>query len=133
MSDVTSAIAPSTFEPEHAIADNRLVGLWRLLSGFHLLYFEALVGVSISALAKMVTFFLLRHLMDRGIGQNQTNSNTLFIYSLGFVALAAIEGGFTFFSGRLAAHTSESIAKRLRNLLFDHVQRLSFTYHSKAK
>ncbi len=51
--------------------------------------------------------------------------------ALGFIALAAIEGVFSFMSGRLSAITSEGVAYRLRNYLFDHVQRLSFAYHDK--
>lgn len=56
---------------------------------------------------------------------------TVLLIALGFVFLAAMEGGFTFFSGRLAARTAEGIALRLRNYMFDHIQRLSFRYHDK--
>jgi ATP-binding cassette subfamily B protein len=43
-----------------------------------------------------------------------------------------VEGGFSFLSGRLAAFSAEGITCRLRNFLFDHIQRLSFAYHSKT-
>ncbi len=56
---------------------------------------------------------------------------SVLLVALGFVVLAALEGGFTFLSGRLAAMTSEGIALRLRNYMFDHIQRLSFRYHDK--
>ena len=46
--------------------------------------------------------------------------------------LAIIEGGLSFNSGRLAAKTSEGITRRLRNYLFDHIQHLSFHYHSQT-
>ncbi len=52
--------------------------------------------------------------------------------ALGFVGLAVLQGGFTFLSGRLAARTAEGIVLRLRNYLFDHIQRLSFTYHDQT-
>ncbi len=52
---------------------------------------------------------------------------------LGFVGLAFIEGSMTFLSGRWAAQTAEGITRRLRNYLFDHIQHLSFTYHSKME
>jgi ATP-binding cassette subfamily B protein len=48
------------------------------------------------------------------------------------VLLAVVEGSFAFFSGRLAAFSAEGIARRLRNFLFDHIQRLSFSYHSQT-
>ncbi len=53
------------------------------------------------------------------------------LIALGFILLALLEGAFTFLSGRLAAQTAEGVAYRLRNYLFDHMQRLSFTFHDK--
>ena len=44
-----------------------------------------------------------------------------------------IQGVFTFFSGKLAAHAAEGTILRLRNYLFDHLQRLSFSYHDRAQ
>ena len=49
---------------------------------------------------------------------------------MAFVGLALVEGGFAFLSGRLAAYTAEGITRRLRDFLFDHIQRLSFSYHA---
>jgi ATP-binding cassette subfamily B protein len=57
-------------------------------------------------------------------------NRTLIYVALGFVGLALVEGGFAYFSGRLAAYTAEGITRRLRNFLFDHIQRLSVSYHS---
>jgi ATP-binding cassette subfamily B protein len=54
------------------------------------------------------------------------------VIALGFVLLALIEGTFTFNAGRLAADTAEGITRRLRNYLFDHLQHLSFHYHSQT-
>ena len=56
----------------------------------------------------------------------------LLLVAVGFVGLAAFEGIFTFLSGRLAAQTAEGIARRLRNYMFDHIQRLSFSYHAET-
>ena len=67
--------------------------------------------------------------MDNVLGKNAGSRAMLIGIALGFVALALVEGGFTFLSGRLAARTAEGIARRLRNYLFDHIQRLTFTYH----
>ena len=53
--------------------------------------------------------------------------------ALGFVGLAVIQGAFTFLSGRLAARSAEGAILRLRNFLFDHIQRLSFTYHDNTQ
>jgi ATP-binding cassette subfamily B protein len=40
---------------------------------------------------------------------------------------------FTFISGKLAAHSGEGAILRLRNYLFDHIQRLNFTYHDRSQ
>ena len=57
-------------------------------------------------------------------------TETFLLIGLGFVVLALFEGGFSFLSGRLAAYTAEGITRRLRDFLFDHIQRLSFSYHA---
>ena len=44
-------------------------------------------------------------------------SVALWVIVFGFLLLALVQGGFTFFSGTLAAHTAEGITQRLRNFL----------------
>ncbi|MCX6082490.1 MAG: ABC transporter ATP-binding protein [Chloroflexi bacterium] len=104
------------------------------MTGFHLSYGGAVLAQSVSALAKTATFFLLRYFADLVSGNSTPIGGDLgrtFLYiALGFVGLATIEGYFAYVSGRLAAYTAEGIARRLRNFLFDHIQRLSFSYHS---
>jgi ATP-binding cassette subfamily B protein len=81
-------------------------------------------------------FILLGFFADRVMGRREfiggSLTSTLAIIAAAFVALAAIEGGFAFLSGRLAAYTAEGITRRMRDFLFDHIQRLSFTYHSRT-
>jgi ATP-binding cassette subfamily B protein len=66
--------------------------------------------------------------VDKVLGQAD-RSHFLPLIALGFLLLAAVQGAFTFISGKLAAQTAEGATLRLRNYLFDHIQRLSFTYH----
>ncbi len=126
---------PSTyFDFRKAIAANRLKGLWRAMAGYHLPYGGAVFTLAISALAKTATLFVLRYFADLVGGAAQpivpNLGQTFLLIGLAFVGFAAVEGGFAFLSGRLAAYTAEGITRRLRNFLFDHIQRLSFTYHS---
>jgi ATP-binding cassette subfamily B protein len=111
-------------------AKNRLAGLWALMAGFHHTYAGATLSLALAATAKTATYLLLRHFIDNVVGQGQVA--VLPWVALGFVGLAGVEGGFSFLSGRLAAFTAEGIARRLRNYLFDHMQRLSFAYHAKT-
>jgi len=108
----------------------------RMMEGYRLPYLGANLSLAISALAKTTTFLLLRNFADTVVGNIQpfagTLSRTLLYIALGFVGLAFLEGGFTFISGRLAALSAEGISRRLRNFLFDQIQRLTFAYHSKT-
>jgi len=63
----------------------------------------------------------------------QPDVKRVVLVGLGFVALAVFQGLFTFMGARMAARTAEGIALRLRNYLFDHIQRLPFGYHDKTQ
>jgi ATP-binding cassette subfamily B protein len=121
--------APVTqFDLQTTVSDNRLVGLWRMLTGFRLAYLGAVVGVGVAAVFQMGNSLLLRYLVDDVLGQGRFD-RILLLVGLGFVALALGQGTLSFVSGALTARTSEGIARRLRNYLYDHIQRMSFTYH----
>ena len=120
------------FDFKTAVSDKRLVGLWRMLTGFRLAYLGAVVSVGIAAVLRTGNSLLLRYFVDDLLGQGRFD-RTLPLVGLSFVALALGQGAFSFFSGRLSAWTAEGIARRLRNYLYDHIQQLSFTYHDQAK
>jgi ATP-binding cassette subfamily B protein len=74
---------------------------------------------------------LISYLVDNVLAQKLYDR--LPLVALGFVGLSLFQGGFSFLSGRLASGTAEGIARRLRNYMFDHIQRLSFTYHDRTQ
>lgn len=117
---------------KEAIHPNRVVGLWRMAKGYRLLYLAAIVGVMLATLAQTGVYYLLRYFVDDVLGRDNLGQIVPWI-ALGFIGLALVQGLFTYLSGRWAAHTAESIAQRLRNYLFDHIQRLSFTYHDQTQ
>ncbi len=118
------------YDLRNAISPNRMVGLWRLMTGFRLSYAAATLSLGVAAISRTSTFLLLRYFIDDVLGRNLLGQTPLI--AAGFVGLALLEGGFSFLSGRWAAHTAEGIALRLRNYMFDHIQRLSFRYHDKT-
>jgi len=120
-------VAPAT-DLKTIVAQKRLVGLWRLLAGFRWTYLWATLSLGIATLARTGTALLLGQFVDQVLGK-EAQTGLLPLIALGFVGLALIQGATTFLSGRLAARTAEGIALRLRNYLYDHIQRLSFTYH----
>jgi len=120
------------YDLQKVVTPNRLLGLWRMMTGFRLKYLGATLSLGVSALSKTLTYLLLRYFVDHYLIA-QTGSIPLIFIALGFLGLATIEGSMTFTSGRLAAQTAEGITRRLRNYLFDHIQQLSFAYHDQAQ
>src|SRR4030067_571960 len=113
----------SEYDLKQAIHPNGLVGMWRLIYGYRLPYLGANLSLAGAAVFKSATFLLLRFLVDRVLVDSGQTS-LLPLIGLGFVIFAGFEGLFTYFSGRLAAFTAESTTRRLREYLFDHIQRL---------
>ena len=129
--------APATrpainYDLKDAVSSNRLAGLWAMGTGFRLRFLGATVSLAIGASAKTATYLLLRYFVDNVLGKERA-PGILGAIAAGFIGLALIEGGFTFLSGRLAAQTAEGIARRLRNYLYDHIQRLTFAYHDRMQ
>ena len=53
-----------SYDLKRAISPNRLVGLWRLLNGYHLEYTAATVLQGLSAYSKTLTYLLLSFFVD---------------------------------------------------------------------
>ncbi len=105
-----------------------LAGLWSLMKGFQLIYAGAVVSLAAAALCRTATFLLLRFFVDEVLAGGFL-INHLYIFASAFLGLALFEGGASFLRGKLSARTAEGLILRLRNFLFDHIQRLSFRYH----
>jgi ATP-binding cassette subfamily B protein len=129
---MSAAMTTSKFDLKNIVSDKRLVGLWRMMTGYRLVYLGAVVGVGLAAMFRTGNYLLLRYFVDDVLDQGRFD-NTLPLIAVGFVGLALVQGAFSFLSGKLAARAAEGITLRLRNYLFDHIQRLSFTYHDQTQ
>lgn len=111
---------------------NGLVTLWHLLSGYHGHYALSAIMLAISAASRTGMYLFLGYFVDQIIGQGKFGTELLqgAATFMGLIMLQALSG---FLSNKLAAQTAESSTRRLRDLLFDHIQRLSFAYHSEVK
>ncbi len=125
---MNAPVSDREFDLQEAVSEHRLAGLWRMMRGYRLAYLGATIALTVAALARTSTFLLLRQLIDNVLGKADQLA-ILPLFALGFVGLAVAEGGFSFLSGRLAAYTAESVTLRLRKYLYDHIQRMTFTYH----
>ena len=116
---------------QHIVTSNRLVGLVRMMRGHRLIYIIATLSLGVASLARTAIYLWLRYFVDDVLPSSPTSSR-LFWVGMGFIGLALLQGSFTFVSGALAARTAEGIVRQLRNYLFDHIQRLTFTYHDQT-
>lgn len=117
------------YDLKHAYSTNKLLGLWRLMIGFRSEYFFATVFQGLSAYSKTLTYLLLSFFIDNYL-TTQARPFPVWLIALAFLLFAALQGLFTFLSGKLAAKTAEGTVERLRNYLFDHIQKLTFAYHA---
>jgi len=67
------------------------------------------------------------------INRGNSQLNQLFYLGIALVALQLIRAFFMFFSGRSNAVFSESVAYRVRTRLYNHIQKLSYSYHTHAE
>jgi ATP-binding cassette subfamily B protein len=123
----TTTMQQTTFDLQATVGQKRLRGMWLLMTGFRWSYVGATLCLGIAAVSKTLTYMLLGYTVDDVLARGLTGP--LALAAVGFVGLALMEGGATFLGGRLAARTAEGIVLRLRKYLFDHVQRLPFSYH----
>src|SRR4030065_1385312 len=96
-----NAPSPHEYDFSQALTPNRIVGLWRMMTGYRCHYIVATASLAIAALAKTATFLLLRYFIDEVLGQGNYSlggdlNRTLIIVALGFVGLATLEGIFSY-------------------------------------
>jgi len=114
------------------LSKNRLIGLLRLMKGYQWMYIGSTTALAIATISRTGIFLVLRQFIDDVIlaGNYGTDLTRIILMFIGF---ALVQGIFTFISGWLASKTAESTTRRLRNFLFDHLQRLPYAYHAEAK
>ncbi len=124
---------PQPVDFQRVVAEpNKLRKLWLLMAGNQRAYLGATASLGLAATANTATFLLIRYFIDDYLGGVAGTANLALIL-LGFIGLATIQAVFTFQSRKLAAQTAEGIALHLRNYLYDHLQRLPFSYHDKMQ
>jgi ATP-binding cassette subfamily B protein len=128
---VAAASRPTALDLKDIATGSRLAGIWRLMRGYRLTYVWANLSLGVAAIARVGSYLLLGYFVDTVLG-NEAAKDSLPLLALGFVLLAVVQGATTFVSGKLAAQTAEGVVRGLRNYLFDHIQRLTFSYHDQT-
>lgn len=126
------ATTKTNFNVKTILSDNRLKAILGMLRGLRWRYAGAVATLALAGLMNTLALLLLGYLVDNVLLDLPENLvGTLLLIAAGFVGLNLLRGGFAFASGALAAQASETIALRLKDYLFDHIQHLPFRYHDK--
>lgn len=111
-----------------------MIGVRRALWYF-LRYWKPALGALLSLLlvnaANLATPQLLRLLIDQGI--TPMNMQTIWTVAGLLVVIALVRGLFNFLQAYWSEVASQGVAYELRNVIFDRLQNLSFSYHDQAQ
>lgn len=108
--------------------------LWRAMGALrpHLwLMAGAFVGLVVSTVASLVVPQLLRQVIDEGILTRDLNA--ILLSGGALVGVAAVRGVFEFLQAYLAEAASQNVAYDLRNVIFNKLATLSFSYHDQQQ
>lgn len=113
-------------------ARNKIAALWHLMRGYHFNFIVANLFTTLAALARTGMYLYLGGFVDRVLSNGVVGQNLL-LAALSFGALITLQALSSFMSSWMANFTAENSTRRLRDYLFDHIQRLPYAYHSEAK
>ncbi len=152
----TPTVSIPMYDFRHAITTSktRVVGLLKMMSGYQWYYVGAIISLVLAAIGRAGGFLLIGWFIDdllRPLPQftNMTAlagleaqsftfirpdlASLIPLVALGYLFLALMEGSFNFLRGRWAAYTAENVVWRIKNYVYDHLQRLTFGYHDRMQ
>lgn len=121
------------------------------MKGNRLLYIGAIISVGLATLLSLLNPLIIRITIDSIIGEEplevsqrfiniinlsggrENLRNNLWIIGLVLVFITLFRGIFLYFKGKWSAVASESIARNMREILYDHLQHLPYNYHVNSK
>lgn len=125
--------------------------LWNFMKGNRLMYLGAITSIGFATFFSFLSPLIIRYTIDSVIGGNlmdeplwigkvinyiggaETLRQNLWICGLSIVILSIINGIFTYYKGKWSAVASESIAKNMRDALYDKLQNVRYDYYIKAE
>jgi ABC-type multidrug transport system fused ATPase/permease subunit len=108
--------------------------LWRLLA-FARRYWLALAAGLLSTMAGLAASFaipyIVRAVIDKAIGR--LDLRLLGAAAIGVMAIALVQGVFTFFQRYYMEYLAQKVIYDLRNIVYRHLQNLSFSFYDHAQ
>jgi ATP-binding cassette subfamily B protein len=91
----------------------------------------AAISLTVATVASLAQPQLLKRIVDDGI--RASDSNIILAAAALMLLLAVIRGVFSFLQTYLSEKTSQNVAFDLRNIIFNKISDLSFSYHDNAQ
>lgn len=124
--------------------------LLNFMEGYRIIYLFGMISILISQILTTATPLILRTTIDSIIGDEVINSSTiqkivdflggkeflkekLWIIGLLLISVAISRGIFLYLKNTLASKSAENTTKKIRDKLYDHIQRLPYEYHVKSE
>lgn len=132
--------------------------LWQFMQGNRVLYLGAILSIGFATAFALIGPLVLRttidsiigekpmilqqrqvpvfdwlHTMIQTVGGKSVLAQNLWLCSLILLTLALAEAIFLYLKGKWSAMAAESIARTIRDQLYDHLQHLSYDYHVNAE
>lgn len=154
MTTPTTTIPMYDFRHAVTTSKRRVVGLLKMMSGYQWFYIGAIISLILAAMGRAGGFLLIGWFVDdllkplpqftdmtalSGLGVQSFTfirpdlASLIPLVALGYLCLALTEGGFNFLRGRWASYTAENVVWRIKNYVYDHLQRLTFGYHDRMQ
>lgn len=129
----------------------RIKIMYQYMQGNILKYIGAVISIALAVLASLIVPLVIRTTIDSIIGDGALEQGNIignFFTRLGgkeeilsklwipgvlIIVLTLLRGFFLYYKGKWSAEASETIAMRLREKLYAHLQELSYEYHVQAE
>ena len=121
-----------TYDLRKVTGPNQLQNFWRMISGWHWHYVGATFFAALGALARTGMNLFLAYFIDEVLIKKQFGEKLL-LAILAYLGVVILQALSSFMSGKFSAQTAEGSTRRMRDYLFNHIQRLSYAYHSESK
>ncbi|MGO8951237.1 MAG: ABC transporter ATP-binding protein [Ktedonobacterales bacterium] len=108
--------------------------LWRILGLLRphgIMTLETLVSTILATAFALIIPWLLAWVVDAGVSSGQFG--TLLLAAGAILVASALRGLFAYWQGYLSQAVSVLVAYDLRNRLYNHLQRLSFSFHDESE
>lgn len=125
--------------------------VWKLMYGLRTMYLMALASIALATFFQFMIPLVIRVTIDSilggkpielplGLGERIESIvsvpllvRNLWLASIALVILTLLANLFTYLRGRWSRTSAEEFSRRIRDVLYDHIQKLPFAWHSRVQ